>query len=220
MIGGRIGSVLSVLVNGFVYTREKYFKYAQKACEYLRNTQMTVTKFAENFFLTNYDFSKKLTDMKEEGKTIRQEPIVSVSERGVCYTVIVSPDANTAHCSCYRFFDEGIPCQHMLAAYSFVKEPTPCADLMDRMYLKSNFAKAFPCQKCLTFPFRWERNSAASILLSSFRMSIANVVTHRSCVFLPSENGHHLILRDMCHRLVVPGNTRKEIMACLPRNCI
>jgi len=74
-------------------------------------------------------------------------------EFGFKYTVGIYYDLGTAfwkmECSCGRFFDEGIACQHILKVPDFTRGSRPesgtitLSSLIDPLYLRSRFIKTF-----------------------------------------------------------------------------
>jgi len=71
-----------------------------------------------------------------------------VSEFGSEFTVTVSGQ-DDVKCSCGRYFDEGIPCQHIICV---VGNSFPCDSLISPLYKKSKFIAAFSPEKATFYP--------------------------------------------------------------------
>jgi len=59
------------------------------------------------------------------------------------FTVTISQDGVVA-CSCLRFYDELIPCQHILRVLASIVLPIPVQSLIGNIYSVGRFIQAFP----------------------------------------------------------------------------
>jgi len=98
-----------------------------------------VTDFALDVFNSNLAFQSSChVDLETPNKAL-------VAERGQKFyvTFLGGQGRQAFQCSCGRFFDEGIPCQHILAALHSLSPSTVACTLIDPMYLRSRYVEAF-----------------------------------------------------------------------------
>ena len=61
------------------------------------------------------------------------------------YTVDISDEANVK-CTCSRYFDEGVPCQHIISVYRRINKLDQIPDMIDRLYDRERLSLAFPAE--------------------------------------------------------------------------
>jgi len=64
----------------------------------------------------------------------------TVMEFGLKFIV----DISEMSCSCLRFYDEGIACQHILKVIDYTRKDILLTSLIDSLYLQSKFNRSFP----------------------------------------------------------------------------
>ena len=136
--GGRFGTILSVLLNAIHYTYQKLDQSASSARIYDRTMDKnSATPFAGDIFASNARFSRNVTVQLRVS-----EDFIVVYEQKRLYEVTISP-RDKLDCSCHRFFDEGIPCPHMIAAFQAMPNLPACTTLIDPIYSVATFIDAF-----------------------------------------------------------------------------
>ena len=110
----RTGQILDVLISAFRYTSMKISTFRRDATLYRESGNRGITKFARKVFLSNFKFALRCSVDQYSSREWR------VREFNAMFTVKVSTQG-TMTCSCHRFFDEGIPCQHLMKAIDFAQ---------------------------------------------------------------------------------------------------
>ena len=146
----RDGSILIVLQKSFAYTSEKFQQYQQHAVKRFSDV-------SDTDYFTMTDHANRLLKKNQEA---RKESLFTSFLVGTNAWIVKEDVYGTAHyvkinekevsCTCTRFYDEGIPCPHILhVIYSKRlidghQESHYIASFIDPIYRASYFKKAFP----------------------------------------------------------------------------
>ena len=133
----RSGPVLFVLLNAFKYTTEKVSECRTRALSYRENPTHRITPFAQDIYCSNKILSKDCILQDGVGEKWR------VMEKSNLFEVDAS-NMDSVTCTCHRFFDEGIPCQHIILVLRHLRKENLAPSLIDHIYDKSLFELAFP----------------------------------------------------------------------------
>jgi len=150
--------MLNVLINAFRYTVEKVQKMCVIARRYEKDVQVSsaITTLAENVLHSNWMFAQGC----EIIHPLSVPPKWTVKELGSVYVVIIGESGNVS-CSCLRFYDEGIPCQHILHVLVYTSFRFNDRSLISSIYRRKIFLlKPFLAKKSVT------RKTLISILLT------------------------------------------------------
>ncbi len=111
----RDGSVLHVLHQAFCYTEQKLANSCHEALYMAQDHENRLTPYARTLFASNYTAS----DLSEI--TAQFGTLWAVKELGKTFNVELTfdPDGRLCGitCNCHRFFDELIPCQHIIRVF-------------------------------------------------------------------------------------------------------
>ena len=133
----RSGPVLFVLLNAFKYTTEKVSECRTRALSYRENPTHRITPFAQDIYCSNKILSRDCILQDGVGEKWR------VMEKSNLFEVDAS-NMDSVTCTCHRFFDEGIPCQHIILVLRHLRKENLAPSLIDHIYDKSLFELAFP----------------------------------------------------------------------------
>ena len=111
----------------------------EKALSFARDSRIRVTPFAKKLLLSNMNvvLSDKCDIIAQVGREW------TVQAFGKTYSVVITSFPNDVKCTCNRFYDEGVPCEHILKV---LRQPGFGADrlsMIDGIYSKDNFLAAF-----------------------------------------------------------------------------
>ena len=104
----REGPILVVLLNNFKYTTEKVAAFRNRALSPDKIPYLWFTPFAETIYRSNLKLMKKEHIVSNVGEKW------NVEEHDILFEVDTI-DMSNITCSCRRFFDEEVPCQHILS---------------------------------------------------------------------------------------------------------
>ena len=131
-------SVLGLLIHTFRYTCTKIEELKEHAEEIRRNNLLEeLAERADKIYKENLTLKEKCT-----GRALTKKKWI-VNEEGATYTVVIRT-MNNVSCDCHRYYDELIPCQHILFVYDRVCLCYDTKKLIPKFYRKSQFVKAFP----------------------------------------------------------------------------
>ena len=148
----RDGPVYCVLDGCFKYTTRKVSALCSRAEQYRRTAAPgDLTEYAIRLVLSNREYVKYCHITQHQGD------MWQVTEFGKVFNVCTRK--NEVSCSCLRYFDEEIPCQHILCIASLEGHRFSAFDLVGDIYSKQNFIQAFP-QGLLFYPNDCEFHNA------------------------------------------------------------
>ena len=133
----RSGPLLDVLINALRYTSLKVSAYRQAARKYQESGTNGFTNFGMIIFNSNFKFA--MTCVVEE----RSSTEWRVREFNMIF-IVKQSHQGAMSCSCHRFFDEGIPCQHIIKVFDFAGIPIRPVSLISPIYAINRFVQAFP----------------------------------------------------------------------------
>ena len=179
----REGPVLHVLHKAFLYASKK-LRRCQKDAEKMRaDRRSTITTHAADKLKTNKLIAMKtvIVDSSENEWTVQ--------ELSKTYTVTRSGDMLFS-CTCLRYFDEGIPCQHILKVAESLKLASSEA-MVSRLFSKDVFIRTFlNCQAYYPPGIEsYSRNLNVDVIIESFGPGRRRVVRYLS-VGEPPNHGH------------------------------
>jgi len=144
----RTGPILLVLLNCFKYTAFKIATYRNHALSFASKPQPWYTPFAETIYRSNLKLMKQCKITFSVGEQWH------VQEHRKTFIVDTS-DPSHMTCSCRRFWDEEIPCQHILSVLYSKNMVNQSINLISSIYSKTRFMLAFP-DKLPFYPNEYE----------------------------------------------------------------
>ena len=120
----------------------------------------------------------------------------------------------TMTCSCHRFFDEGIPCQHLIKVIDFAQMGLRPSSLISQLYAVSRFTRAFP-DELPFFPRDGDFFSAnISVILPSFSPKRGAPQNRRI-----ASTGEYILGNIRTHRVsCVVRKVEQPILPCSPES--
>jgi len=140
----RNGSIMYSLQKNVTYTLvQKLTAYKNYSANLLGKPLGTCTEYAMEILNTNRMMT--VNCLIEENSSTDCE--TWVEEYGRQYIVKINPNKQIT-CSCHRFFDEGIPCQHIIKVNDFKRIHIESAKLIDSTVLQFSLWPCFYSTKC------------------------------------------------------------------------
>ena len=136
--GVRRAPLLHVLLHTFRYTTRKFNEYRNHASLYKSRWQndTAFTDYALRLFASNDSMASNCRILMQSDSEWQVED----SRR--TFNVYLSSSGEYS-CSCLRYFDEDMPCQHILKVLDHTGRLDTLPQLIGKIYLKDNFKQAF-----------------------------------------------------------------------------
>ena len=140
----RCGPILEVLLNSFIYSTDKIKSYAKDAERYMAEPGRITTAYGQAIFERNSESAEHCRVQCDS----EADNVWSVYEgRTSTVPFIVKKTSQGAwSCSCHRYFDEGVPCPHMLSVMFLRGHSVAATSLISPIYTRERFSQAFPVQ--------------------------------------------------------------------------